>query len=129
MLLKDVRDYQILFLSLFLFLGIWTRDWTLRPDLILVVMVTCLGTQWLAVSIKQNLFNLLPVQDNCPNEIDSVLTNVPINLSLRSAFITALGLSLLLRADSYSTMILAGSFAILSKFIFNFRNKHFFNPA
>ncbi|MBD2085149.1 RnfABCDGE type electron transport complex subunit D [Coleofasciculus sp. FACHB-542] len=129
MLLKDVRDYQILFLSLFLFLGIWTRDWTLRPDLILVVMVTCLGTQWLAVSIKQNLFNLLPVQDNCPNEIDCVLTNAPINLSLRSAFITALGLSLLLRADSYSTMILAGSFAILSKFIFNFRNKHFFNPA
>ncbi|MBD2742989.1 RnfABCDGE type electron transport complex subunit D [Coleofasciculus sp. FACHB-1120] len=129
MLLKDVRDYQILFLSLFLFLGIWTRDWTLRPDLILVVMITCLVTQSLAVSIKQNLFNLLPVQDNCPNEIDSGLTNVLAKLSLRSALITALGLSLLLRADSYSTMILAGSFAIISKFIFNFRNKHFFNPA
>ncbi|MFE1745014.1 RnfABCDGE type electron transport complex subunit D [Coleofasciculus sp. H7-2] len=129
MLLKDVRDYQILFLSLFLFLGIWTRDWTLRPDLILVVMVTCLATQWLAVSIKQNLFNLLPVQDNCPNELDSGLANAPVNLSLRSAFITALGLSLLLRADSYSTMILAGALAIVSKFIFKFRNKHFFNPA
>ncbi|MEW5856265.1 MAG: RnfABCDGE type electron transport complex subunit D, partial [Cyanobacteriota bacterium] len=127
--LKDVRDYQILFLSLFLFLGIWTRDWTLRPDLILVVMVTCLVTQWLAVSIKQNLFNLLPVQDNCPNKLDSGLANTPVKLSLRSALITALGLSLLLRADSYSTMILAGSLAITSKFIFKFRNKHFFNPA
>ena len=129
MLLKDVRDYQILFLSLFLFLGIWTRDWTLRPDLILVVMVTCLVTQWLAVSIKQNLSNLLPIQDNCSNELDSSLANAPIKLSLRSALITALGLSLLLRADSYSTMILAGSLAIVSKFIFKFRDKHFLNPA
>jgi Na+-transporting NADH:ubiquinone oxidoreductase subunit NqrB len=129
MLLKDVRDYQILFLSLFLFLGIWTRDWTLRPDLILVVMVTCLVTQWLAVSIKQNIFNFLPVQDNYPNEIDSGLVNAPVKLSLRSALITALGLSLLLRADSYSTMILTGSLAIVSKFIFKFRDKHFFNPA
>ena len=129
MLLKDVRDYQILFLSLFLFLGIWTRDWTLRPDLILLVIVTCLVTQWLAVSIKRNLFNLPPVQDNCPNELDSALANAPVKLSLRSALITALGLSLLLRADSYSTMILAGSLAILSKFIFKFRDKHFFNPA
>jgi Na+-transporting NADH:ubiquinone oxidoreductase subunit NqrB len=32
---KDIRDYQILFLSLFLILGIGTRHWTLRPELIL----------------------------------------------------------------------------------------------
>ncbi|MEO0936168.1 MAG: Na+-transporting NADH:ubiquinone oxidoreductase, subunit NqrB, partial [Cyanobacteria bacterium J06641_2] len=31
MLFKDIRDYQILYLSLFLVLGISTRDWTLRP--------------------------------------------------------------------------------------------------
>ncbi len=47
MLLQDDRYYQILFLSLFLILGIGTRDWTLRPDLILIVILTCLGTQWL----------------------------------------------------------------------------------
>ena len=55
MLLQDVRDYQILFLSLFLFLGIGTRDWTLRPDLMLVVLVTCLATQWIAMLIRANL--------------------------------------------------------------------------
>jgi Na+-transporting NADH:ubiquinone oxidoreductase subunit NqrB len=43
--------------------------------------------------------------------------------------ITALSLSLLLRADSYTTMVIAGSLAILSKFLFQASHKHFFNPA
>ncbi|MEM7649692.1 MAG: Na+-transporting NADH:ubiquinone oxidoreductase, subunit NqrB, partial [Cyanobacteria bacterium P01_A01_bin.70] len=30
-MLRDARDYQILFLSLFLLLGLATRDWTLKP--------------------------------------------------------------------------------------------------
>ncbi|MBD1933386.1 MULTISPECIES: RnfABCDGE type electron transport complex subunit D [Cyanophyceae] len=118
MLLKDIRDYQILFLTSFLVLGISTRDWTLRPDLILVVIVTCLVTQWLATSIKQNLL-----------QGTELTTNTPIKPSFRSALITALGLSLLLRADNYTTMVLAGSLAISSKFIFQIHNKHFFNPA
>ncbi|MFO5473913.1 MAG: hypothetical protein ACLBM2_08410, partial [Dolichospermum sp.] len=33
-LFKDVRDYQILFLSLFLIIGVLTRDWTLHPEFI-----------------------------------------------------------------------------------------------
>lgn len=127
MLLKDARDYQIIFLSLFLVLGIGTRDWTLRPELILTLILTCLLTQWLAESItftweknqKCNYFELT----------DFLLLN-PLKLhSLRSAIITALGLSLLLRADSYTTIIIAGFISIVSKFIFKFRDKHFFNPA
>jgi Na+-transporting NADH:ubiquinone oxidoreductase subunit NqrB len=70
-------------------------------------MITCLLTQWIALFLWPNLnFS-----------------------SLKSAMITALSLSLLLRADNYSTMILAGSLAILSKFLFQVREKHFFNPA
>jgi Na+-transporting NADH:ubiquinone oxidoreductase subunit NqrB len=106
-LTQDPRNYQILFLSLFLVLGIGTRDWTLRTDLIGVVMITCLLTQWIALSLWAN----------------------PNFSSLKSAMITALSLSLLLRADNYSTMILAGFLAILSKFLFQVREKHFFNPA
>ena len=125
MLLKDARDYQIIFLSLFLVLGIATRDWTLRSELILTLILTCLLTQWLAESItliwgnqKFNYFDLT----------DFVL--LPLKLhSLRSAIITALGLSLLLRADSYTTVIIAGFLSIVSKFIFKFRDKHFLNPA
>jgi Na+-transporting NADH:ubiquinone oxidoreductase subunit NqrB len=125
---QDPRNYQILFLSLFLILGIGTRDWTLRPDLILVVMLTCLLTQWLAVSLypnpKEKILNLL-----YPENDQSGLVRFAQVTSLKSAMITALSLSLLLRADHYITMILAGSLAILSKFVFQVERKHFFNPA
>lgn len=179
---QDARHYQILFLSLFLVLGIGTRDWTLRPDLIVVVMLSCLVTQWVAISLYPNpqekilnwLRNLgkrdwketLTVQRlnlkscNLPSNPQSLevdchqltpslqssvpsLTQEPIApendnsglarfhqaTSLKSAVITALSLSLLLRADHYTTMILAGSLAILSKFLFQVERKHFFNPA
>lgn len=114
MLLQDGRDYQILFLSLFLILGIATRDWTLRPELILVVIVTCLGTQWL-MSLVISYWSLA--------------TNTGQKTIFRSALITALSLCLLLRANHYTTMALAGCLAILSKFLFQVRGKHFFNPA
>ncbi|MCV3213743.1 Na+-transporting NADH:ubiquinone oxidoreductase, subunit NqrB, partial [Plectonema radiosum NIES-515] len=55
MLLKDIRDYQILFLSLFLILGIGTRDWTLRPELIGVAIATCVSTQWLLSKVKEKI--------------------------------------------------------------------------
>ncbi|MBD2167078.1 RnfABCDGE type electron transport complex subunit D [Calothrix membranacea FACHB-236] len=107
MLLNDIRDYQITFLSLFLFLGIGTRDWTLQPELIGVAIATCLLTQWI---------------------LSSILSKEQ-NINIRSALITSLGLSLLLRADHWTTMALAAASAIASKFFFQVGNKHFFNPA
>ena len=187
MLKQDPRNYQILFLSLFLILGIGTRDWTLRPDLILVVTITCLLTQWVAVSFFPNLkakilnrltqwgienwewgmgncqeklqvggglaqqdlgqaenstFEYLPLQprpqspvfpltqtQSCPENRDAGWASFLQVSSLKSAMITALSLSLLLRADHCTTMILAGFLAILSKFLFQVERKHFFNPA
>jgi len=105
MLFKDARDYQILFLSAFLFLGVCLRDWTLRFDLVAVVFLTC----WLTQAVA------------------SFICKTP--LSFRSATITALGLSLLLRANDHSSMALAASLAIGSKFLFRTEDKHFFNPA
>jgi Na+-transporting NADH:ubiquinone oxidoreductase subunit NqrB len=132
MLEQDPRNYQILFLSLFLILGIGTRDWTLRPDLILVLMVTCLLTQYIAVCIFQNpqeKLLVLTTKENYSQNSSSKSASYSKLSSLKSALITALGLTLLLRADRYSTMILAGSLAILSKFLFRVDCKHFFNPA
>jgi len=174
---EDPRNNQILFLSIFLVLGISTRDWTLRPDLILVVIASCLVTQWLAACLWSNpkhrsviknsgdlggsflglplafnpkpdfkttlkstlelckiktletSLNLLIKKTNCPQNNDATLASSPKSPSLKSAMITALSLSLLLRADNYSTMVLAGSLGILSKFIFRVEGKHFFNPA
>jgi Na+-transporting NADH:ubiquinone oxidoreductase subunit NqrB len=130
MLFRDARDYQILFLSTFLLLGIGTRDWTLRLDLMLVVVASCLVTQILATlwfdrgkksTANTPSYSLLSLLYRFVEFLSRT--------SLKSALITSLGLCLLLRSNSYQTMALAGSLAILSKFIFTNGKKHFFNPA
>ncbi|MGV0026557.1 RnfABCDGE type electron transport complex subunit D [Phormidesmis priestleyi] len=119
MLFNDARLYQIFFLSLFLLVGIGTRDWTLHIGRIGVAIATCLLTQWLVIpgdgddgeKTAQGQFNRSKLR------------------SLPSALITALGLSLLLRADHYSTIVLASVAAILSKVLLRVGEKHIFNPA
>lgn len=123
----DPRDYQILFLSLFLVLGIGTRDWTLQPQFIGVAIVTCLLTQY--ISLKLCAIAKEPCRDSSCYVSTWLIPNPQSLISLKSAMITALGLSLLLRVDQYSTMILAGVLAISSKFLFRFQGRHFLNPA
>lgn len=116
MLLRDARIYQILFLSLFLVLGIGTRDWTLRPGMVAVAIATCLLTQAIAVWVTRRTL-----------EVDQRLS--VLWAALPSALITSLGLSLLLRTEHYSTMLLAAIAAIASKFVLRWQEKHLFNPA
>lgn len=129
MLIKDARVTQIIFLSLFLCLGVSTRDWTVQPDLILVVVASCLVTQWLLSAVveyaKQSREYTLA---NIYSELN-ILVSPKVLTSLRSALITSLGLCLLLRSNSPQTMMIAGFLAISSKFIFRHHYKHFFNPA
>ncbi len=117
MLFQDIRDYQILFLSLFLFIGIGTRDWTIQPELILVTIITSILTQWILLIIQTRIIGNEAKQEKA------------ITLSIRSPLITSLGLCLLLRADNWTTMALAAVCAIASKFVFKVGDKHFFNPA
>jgi Na+-transporting NADH:ubiquinone oxidoreductase subunit NqrB len=105
----DPRDYQIVFLTTFLGLGIMTRDWSIKPELILTLVVTCCVAQIVGSKLQK------------PHENPF--------LGLKSALITSLGLCLLLRADRVSTMAIGGSLAIASKFVFNTHGKHWFNPA
>ena len=105
MLSKDARVTQIIFLSLFLLLGVSTRDWTVQPKLVLVVIASCLATQWLLSAIAEygkrnhecSLSNIL-------GELN-ILVSSKVLTSLRSPLITSLGLCLLLRSNSYQTMI------------------------
>ncbi len=137
MLLKDIRDYQILFLSLFLVLGIGTRDWTLKPELIGVAIATCLLTQGIFSVVKNHGLRVKGQESRVISPLaplsppSSLPPPYPIthSLGLRSALITALGLSLLLRADHWTTMALAAVCAIASKFLFRVGDKHFFNPG
>lgn len=110
---KDARDYQILFLSVFLLLGVSTRDWSLKPIAIALTFVTCWLTQIFMISI---------FPPATPQKHQRWL-------SLKSATITGLGLSLLLRSDSYGAIACASFLAIASKFIFRTNGKHWFNPA
>jgi Na+-transporting NADH:ubiquinone oxidoreductase subunit NqrB len=103
---KDARDFQILFLSTFLMLGIFNRDWTVRPELMVAILVSAIATQLIA---------------------DRIFSSD--NPSIRSALITAISLCTLLRAGSVSTMVIAAAASILSKFLFRYRGKHFFNPS
>ncbi len=107
--IADPRDYQIAFLAAFLGLGIFARDWSIEPELILSSIVACCLTQLILTRLFQPTENAL--------------------LALKSALITSLGLALLLRADRASTMALAGILAIASKFILKIERKHWFNPA
>lgn len=123
---QDPRDYQIIFLTVFLSLGVINRDWTLHFDYILIIISCCLLTQILLDTITKN------------NKTLSIVTFEPKNFSLvnylnlqgiKSALITSLGLSLLLRVNHPHTLILASVVAIASKFLFKSHGKHFFNPA
>jgi Na+-transporting NADH:ubiquinone oxidoreductase subunit NqrB len=110
-------------------LGVATRDWTLQPQLILVVIITCLVTQWLLASLVEYTKNSGDFSRSLVINPIAIITTPQVLNSLRSALITALGLSLLLRSNSESTMIIASVAAISSKFLLRRHNKHFFNPA
>lgn len=129
MLFKDARDYQILFLGCFLCLGVGTRDWTIRPDLIAVAIASCLLTQWFLTAVVEYSYRNHKYSFSTEDRKFFWLFSPKIWASLRSASITAIGLCLLLRSNNLSTMAIAGCLAITSKFLFRYRHKHFFNPA
>ena len=126
---QDIRSFQILFLSAFLLLGIFSRDWTIRPELILVLIFSCLLTQLLlppALKLTYSLKSSLTTPN--PSLLNQIINSHSLS-SCRSAMITALGLCLLLRGNEPLTMAIAGFSAIASKFLFRWQEKHFFNPA
>jgi Na+-transporting NADH:ubiquinone oxidoreductase subunit NqrB len=104
--LKDARHFQILYLSLFLVYGIAVLDWSNGLDRILLTFGFALGTQ--------GLFILLGKAN--PS-------------SLKSAFISALGLCLLLKTNALHTAAIAATITIAGKFFIKFDGKHVFNPV
>lgn len=105
-LVKDARNFQIIFLSSFLLYGIWSLNWDLDVYRYSILISTCLVVQIIGIFIFK----------------------IPAH-SLKSALITGLGLSLLFRADSSLTLFLGAFIAIAGKFILRVNNKHIFNPA
>ena len=129
MLFKDARVTQIIFLGLFLLLGVGTRDWTIQSNLMLVVIGSCLIAQWLLSAVVEYGKRYDEYSFANTHSKLNILISPKVLTSLRSALITSLGLCLLLRSNSPQTMAIAGCLAIASKFLFRYHNKHFFNPA
>jgi Na+-transporting NADH:ubiquinone oxidoreductase subunit NqrB len=102
----DARYFQIIVLSTLLTLNFVWIDFGAKPLYSALAIASALGTQ----AVGSRLFGL-PRTD------------------LRSALISGLSLSLLLRADSPWLPALAGVLAIASKFALRVDRKHVFNPA
>lgn len=117
----DARNYQIICLASFLSLGMIARDWQLNPGEIAVILGSALTVQTILTLYQQKtLGRLLSVP---------TWQQVWEHQGWKSALITGLGLCLLLRANHLSTLVLAVTLAIASKFCFQIRGKHWFNPA
>ena len=130
LLWNDARTYQILFLALFLMIGLGTRDWTLQPGMIVVAIATCVITQWVMVANSSRQLAVSRQQSKEATFPSLSFIFAPSFLSsLPSALVTSLGLSILIRADHYSTMALACVAAIGSKFLIRVQGKHIFNPG
>ena len=102
----DPRLFQIFSLGILLAAGAYFRDFSLRPAQVVLTFAAGLLTQ-------AACWTLTPSKPR----------------SLRSAIITCLSLTLLLRADNLFAHPIAAAAAILSKSLFRFRGKHLFNPA
>ena len=102
----DLRYLQILFLTSFLAYGIRFLNWDISIEKISWILFIS--------SLTQGLFCLA--------------FKIPVN-AMKSAIITALGISILMRSDYIFIYGMAGFFSIASKYIFKVNGKHFFNPA
>src|SRR5271168_1387805 len=102
----DPRLFQIFSLGILLAAGAYFRDFSVRPAQVILTFAAGILTQ-------AACWTLTPSKPR----------------SLRSAVITCLSLSLLLRADNLLAHPLAAAAAISSKSLFRFRDKHLFNPA
>lgn len=112
LLKRDGRDFQILSLLSFLSFGILLLEWEVNPWHILAIWLTALSVQ---------LAGALLTMRGQPFA-QKLLT-------LKSAIITSLSLSIILRADAAWTMVAAAAIAIGSKFVLRINGKHLFNPA
>lgn len=102
----DPRLYQIAALGSLVLFGSVRLGFDLHPAIVSAILATSLGAQFLMTRAHH-----LP------------------RLDFRSALITALSLSLLLRTGSLLTACAAAAAAIASKFVLRWNGKHVFNPA
>lgn len=103
---RDARHFQIVFLASFLVYGISVLQWDAEWRRYVLLFGTCLAVQSAFIAWKG-----LPWS------------------SIKSAMVTGLGMSILLKAGSPWVLVLGAAAAISSKFLFRVDGKHIFNPG
>lgn len=103
---KDPRDFQVLFHSSFLMLGLWFLNWDANIVSYGAILLSCMITQIIGIAALKLPWN-----------------------SLKSALITALGLCIIFKANTVSTYFLVGFLSIAGKFVLKYDGKHIFNPS
>lgn len=101
----DPRVFQIAALGGFLLFGLTLRAFSIQALDIVAIFTTAIATQWAMSAI------------------------FAVRFEAKSAIITALSLTLLLRANTPLPLVAAAFVAITSKFVLRVRGKHLFNPA
>ena len=101
----DPRLYQIGALTLLLLYGIFALNFDVTLFRAVLLVAVAIGTQAVGSRIKHVAFDP------------------------RSAAISGLSLSLLLRSDSIALLIAAAVIAVASKFVIRINGKHIFNPT
>jgi enediyne biosynthesis protein E5 len=104
-LTADARHFQIAFLSSLLLLGLTRLDFQIVPAQIAVIFAAGLATQAF------------------------FLRRLKLDAGYKSALVTCLGLSLLLRSDRLWVPAAVSAAAAASKFLLRANGKHLFNPA
>ena len=102
---KDARYFQILSQGSFLLYGILFLNWR-DIDSYFFIITSCLVVQAIAIAFSTKNYS-----------------------GLKSGFISALSLSLMLKSNHFEILALAVLLSIGSKYIFKFKGKHFFNPT
>lgn len=103
---RDPRDFQLMVLGSMLIYGLVWLHFDLKVLWIAAILATALLTQFIATRLWR-----LP------------------HFEWRSALISGLSLSILMRCPSLPLSLFLATAAILSKFIFRWKGKHIFNPT
>lgn len=103
--LRDARWFQMFGQATILAIGLFWREFQISPLQMGAILATCLAAQWLGSFINA------------------------IRFDWKSAAITALSFSLLLRSDHLWPLMAAAAIGIGSKFMLRRNGGHIFNPA
>jgi Na+-transporting NADH:ubiquinone oxidoreductase subunit NqrB len=129
---QDARHWQILALSGLFSISLTSSDFGARPLALLAAIVGALfaqaaGTVWFNARMAKRTAG--SGSHWRASNLEAGLIGWFAGFQWKSALITSLSLSILLRANSLWFWLAAGFIGITAKFLIRYRGKHIFNPA